>query len=56
MKADSFPKEHGIETVYGIVLAENEQMLALGKKLGFEIKRDPEYGGYDLSLDLIKFS
>jgi acetyltransferase len=27
--------------VHGIVLNENRNMLALGKKLGFEIKRDP---------------
>jgi len=27
-------------TVHGIVLHENRNMLALGKKLGFEINRD----------------
>jgi acetyltransferase len=34
--------------VHGIVLHENKNMLALGKKLGFEIKRDPDSGDNEL--------
>ena len=34
----SIAKERGIEKVMGTVLAENTQMLALGKKLGFKIQ------------------
>ncbi|OQX16113.1 MAG: GNAT family N-acetyltransferase [Desulfobacteraceae bacterium IS3] len=39
-----------IEKVWGIVLPENRQMIALGKKLGFDIKRDPESNDYILTL------
>jgi acetyltransferase len=35
----------------GTVLAENTQMLALGKKLGFKIKKVLGVGEYELSLD-----
>ena len=35
----SVSEKQGIKTVHGIVLRENRNMLALGKKLGFEIKR-----------------
>jgi acetyltransferase len=44
-------QERGIETVMGTVLAENTQMLALGKKLGFTIKKMPGTGEYELSKD-----
>jgi len=43
-----------IEKVWGTVLAENTQMLALGKKLGFYIKRTKDAGEYELSMDLQK--
>jgi len=46
----SIAKERGIEKVMGTVLAENTQMLALGKKLGFKINRVPGVGEYELSL------
>ncbi|MDY6825301.1 MAG: bifunctional acetate--CoA ligase family protein/GNAT family N-acetyltransferase [Thermodesulfobacteriota bacterium] len=39
-----------IEKVYGTVLADNTKMLALGKKLGFTIKRVPGADTYELSL------
>ncbi len=39
-----------IEKVWGIVLPENRQMIALGKKLGFDVKRDPESNDYILTL------
>lgn len=35
-------EKQGYKTVHGIVLGENRNMLALGKKLGFEIKKDPD--------------
>lgn len=47
----SIAKERGIETVMGTVLAENTHMLALGKKLGFKIKRMSGAGEYELSID-----
>ena len=45
-------KTHGIEKVMGMVLAENTQMLILGKKLGFEMSRIPQEGTYELHIDL----
>jgi len=47
-------KERGIETVAGIVLPENTQMLALGEKLGFTAKKVPGEDEYHLSIDLTK--
>jgi acetyltransferase len=44
----------GIEKIWGTVLSENTQMLALGKKLGFAIKRGESGGEYELFLDLEK--
>ncbi len=41
-KCLSIAEKQGFETVHGVVLHENRNMLALGKKLGFEIKRDSE--------------
>jgi acetyltransferase len=45
-------KLRGVTTVWGSVLAENTQMLALGRKLHFAIKRVPESSEYELRLDL----
>jgi acetyltransferase len=45
-------KERGIETVWGIVLRENTQMLALGKKLGFNLSKTEEPGELKLTIDL----
>ena len=47
-------KERGIEKVNGIVLSENIQMLALGRKLGFSVKRIPGESEYELNIDLAK--
>jgi acetyltransferase len=47
-------KERGIENVKGLVLPENTQMLALGKKLGFTAKKFPGEDEYHLSIDLTK--
>jgi acetyltransferase len=41
-------RERGVEQIWGTVLAENTQMLALGKKMGFEIKPAPDAGCYEL--------
>ncbi|MBW2369261.1 MAG: hypothetical protein JRH15_15425, partial [Deltaproteobacteria bacterium] len=45
-------KTHEIREVWGIVLAENNQMLALGRKLGFKIKREQGASEYLLRCDL----
>ena len=47
-------KERGIENVRGIVLPENTQMLALGKKLGFTAKKMVGESDYELNIDLTK--
>jgi acetyltransferase len=47
-------KEYKIEKVWGTVLAENTQMLALGRKLGFKIEKVPEANEYELVFDLKK--
>jgi acetyltransferase len=44
-------RERGIENVWGAVLRENTQMLALGRKLGFTLK-SPEPGEFLLTIDL----
>ena len=48
----SIAKERGIETIWGLVLAENTQMLDLGRKLGFKVKLVPNSNEYELKLDL----
>jgi acetyltransferase len=50
----SISKERGIEQVTGIVLPENTQMLALGKKLGFSAKRVIGESDYKLKIDLTR--
>ena len=47
-KCLSIAEKQGFESLHGIVLSENRNMLALGKKLGFEIKRDPDCGDNEL--------
>jgi len=51
----SISKERGIENVKGIVLPENTQMLALGKKLGFTAKKIVGESEYELNIDLTTF-
>lgn len=46
----SISKERGIEKVTGIVLPENTQMLALGRKLGFSVKKIPRESDYKLNI------
>ncbi len=48
----SIAKERNLETVYGQVLAENTQMVALGRKLNFKIKRIADSNEYELVIDL----
>ena len=45
-------KEKGMKRITGQVLAENTQMLALARRLGFEVKKAAENGLYALSLEL----
>ena len=47
-KCLSIAEKQGFESVHGIVLHENRNMLALGKKLGFDIKREPDSGDNEL--------
>jgi len=51
----SISKERGIENVKGIVLPENTQMLALGKKLGFIAKKIVGESEFELNIDLTTF-
>jgi acetyltransferase len=41
-------ERRGFKTVHGIVLRENRSMLALGKRLGFEIKGRPDMNEFEL--------
>jgi acetyltransferase len=45
-------RRRGFRKIWGVALAENKGMLALGRKLGFTIRRSNAAGEYDLSLDL----
>ena len=45
-------RERGIESIWGLVLTENTQMLALGKKMGFKILRVPESNTFEMRIDL----
>jgi acetyltransferase len=47
----SIAKERGIQRITGTILAENTQMLALGRKLGFSIKKEKGIPEYELSID-----
>jgi hypothetical protein len=40
----------GFENITGLVLQENRNMLALGKKLGFKMVRQPDVGEYEFSM------
>jgi len=47
-KCLSIAEKRNFKTVHGIVLKENRNMLALGKKLGFEIRKDQDSGENEL--------
>jgi hypothetical protein len=40
----SIAEKQGFKTVHGLVLYDNKNMLALGKKMGFDIKNGPDSG------------
>jgi hypothetical protein len=64
LAADDFLKSFqiGVETykgtvqLSGFVLHENRNMLALGKKLGFDIKRAPDSGDNELVIHFVSSS
>ena len=45
-------KERGIGFLYGIVMAENTNMLGLARKLGFSVTRDQDGYDYEIKRDL----
>jgi len=47
-------RDYGIKKIQGEVLRENEEMLGLGREMGFEIRRDGDAGDYLLTVDLGK--
>jgi acetyltransferase len=47
-------KQRDFESIWGHVLVENTQMLVLGKKLGFSMKRGSETNTFELRVDLKK--
>ncbi|MDX9787972.1 MAG: GNAT family N-acetyltransferase [Desulfobacterales bacterium] len=47
-KCLTIAEKRGFKLVHGIVLKENKNMLMLGKKLGFEINKDPDSGDNEL--------
>jgi acetyltransferase len=49
-------KDRGMEKIWGTVLPGNRQMLALGRKLGFDTKRYPDSNEFELSIDLREVS
>ncbi len=45
-------ERRGFKKIHGVVLSENRNMLALGKKLGFAINRGEDRGEYELQINL----
>ena len=45
-------RERGMASICGLVLAENTHMLALARKLGFDISKVPNEPQYELRKDL----
>jgi len=48
----SIARERGLAFLWGVVLAENTTMLALGRKLGFSVSRVPQSTDFELKIDL----
>lgn len=44
--------EHDLDFLWGIVLPENTNMIALGRKVGFSVSRVPQSSDYELRIDL----
>lgn len=49
-------KSQGVRHIWGTVVADNTQMIALGRKLKFKIQRQPDSGEYEFKLDLSQLS
>ncbi len=47
-------RKQGLKTVWGIAIAENRQMIKLGKKLGFDVKFVQGAAEYELQIELDK--
>lgn len=45
-------QRRGIKLIFGIILAENRQMLTIARKLGFDVRREPDTNPYDVQIDL----
>jgi acetyltransferase len=45
-------KSQGVRDIWGTVVADNTQMIALGRKLKFKIQRQPDSGEYEFKMDL----
>ena len=46
-------KSHGLQRLVGMTLSENTEMLALGRKLGFRVAKDPQSATItNLTIDL----
>ena len=45
-------RERGLDSLWGIVLPENSNMIALGRKVGFSVSRSPHSSDYELKIDL----
>jgi acetyltransferase len=51
-KCMEIAEKRGFQQVYGFVLRENKSMLALGKKLGFQVKTRPDAQELELVIPL----
>jgi acetyltransferase len=49
-------KERGMETIWGIVLTENSQMIALARKIGGKISRGQDGTEYEVKIDMKNLS
>ena len=45
-------RKYGLKQIEGLVISINTAMLALGQKLGFDVKRDVESSEYKLEINL----
>lgn len=55
-KCLTIAKKRGFQRIYGFVLGENQGMLALGKKLGFQVKAHPDTKEFELVIHLASFN
>ncbi len=52
MRCLAIARLRDIKTIYGLVLAENTQMLALARKFNFKVRRVPQSSEYELTINL----